>query len=53
VLLSWSGLFDLCCNSEFGFWISLCGKLLAFAMCFIVVHSFVNVLVTVGASACM
>jgi len=40
VLLSRSGLYNLCCNCEFSLWISVGEELLAFAMCCIVSYSF-------------
>ena len=40
VLLSRPGLFNICCNCEFILWISIRRKLLAFAMCCNVIHSF-------------
>lgn len=53
VLPFWSVLFNLCCNCEFGFWISVRGKFLASAVYCIVVYSFCFVVVRVGASACV
>jgi len=45
VLLSRPGLFDICSNYELSFGINVCGKLLCFAVCCIVIHSFFNFMV--------
>ena len=45
MLLSRPGLFDICSNCELSFGINVCGKLLCFAVCCIVIHSLFNFMV--------